>query len=143
MRIAKLAGITALALGATFGVVSGARAGEYPIQMPTFEGMSRTSPQCPMVTWVIHPVGNPESGGLSGVVWFADMSGVSLARGMMDKSGKFSLSLAAVSGSGPTGTVTGTRAASGALMADLDGPGCSKLHVQMMPTMHEVPQGSG
>ncbi len=143
MRIATLAGLTALALGASLGGISAARADEGPFATMAFEGMARANPQCPMVTWVIHPVGNPASGGLSGVVWYTDMSGISLARGMMDKSGKFSLALSAVSGSGPTGTVTGTRASSGALTADLDGPGCSKLHVRMMPTSHEVPQGSG
>ena len=143
MRIAKLAGLAAIALGASFGGISGAQAGDGPLPAYMYEGMARANANCPMVTWVIHPVGNPESGGLSGVVWYTDMSGVSLARGMMDKTGKFNLALSAVSGSGPTGTVTGIRAQNGALTADLDGPGCSKLHVRMTRMALEAPQGSG
>lgn len=143
MRITQFAGLAAIALGATFGGISGARAGNGPLPAYMYEGMARANTNCPMVTWVIHPVGNPESGDLSGVVWFTDMSGVSLARGMMDKAGQFSLALSSVSGSGPTGTVTGVRAQNGALTADLNGPGCSQPHVRMTRVALEAPQGSG
>lgn len=141
MRKIGVAGIAAMALGSMFAVPPNARAAEGG-HMAMYEGIGRSSSSCPAISWVIHPVGAAENGGLSGVLWYLDMSGVSLARGTMQKDGKFTLSLTPVSGSGPTGTVVGTRAPGGALMADLNGPGCSMLHVRMQQMDMPLP-GSG
>ncbi len=135
MRIAGILGATALVLGSMFAVSPVARAAGEGNGM-YYEAVGRAAMPgmtCPALTWAIHPVGAPENGGLSGVLWYTDMSGVSLARGMMGKDGKFTLDVAPISGSGPTGTVSGTRQPNGALMADLNGPGCAKLHISMTP----------
>ncbi len=134
MRIAAIAGATALVLGSMFATPPAAQAGES--NGTYYEAVGRAAMPgmvCPPLTWAIHPVGAPENGGLSGVLWYADMSGVSLARGMMTKDGRITLDVTSVSGAGPTGTVTGTRRADGTLMADLNGPGCAKLHIAMKP----------
>lgn len=146
MRIIGAAGVAAMVLGSMLTVLPNARAAEG--NGVIYEAMGRahsTGPACPAITWAIHPVGTAGNGGLSGVLWYLDMSGVSLARGAIGPDGKFALTLTSVSGSGPTGNITGARGADGALMADLNGPGCSKLHISLKPMempMYSMP-GSG
>jgi len=72
------------------------------------------------------------------------MSGISVAKGTLDRDGKFTLVLTSVSGAGPTGTVNGTRSADGkSLTASLDGPGCSKLRLLRLPAVDLTQSGMG
>ena len=106
-------------------------------------GVGRAAgPQCPQMIWHIGRVGGPNSHDLAGAIWFDDMSGVSTAKGAMSPSGQLSLALTSVQGAGPTGAVTGHHDADGSVIVDLNGPGCSKLKVRIMPTTHH-PLGGG
>jgi hypothetical protein len=68
---------------------------------------------------------------------------MSKATGTMDlQSGHFHLILTSLDGNGPTGEVTGTKDPnSGAVTAELDGPGCSKL--KLGPTNPYVRKADG
>ena len=107
-----------------------------------YHGVGRSGPECPVISWTVARVGNPQAGAVAGVAWFIDMSGVSTVRGTIGADGVFRLSLTAVQGTGPTGTVTGHRGDDGHLVATLDGPGCSKMRFRMPPTTM-APVGSG
>jgi hypothetical protein len=60
---------------------------------------------------------------LSGVVFYADGSGVSTVKGTTDGK-KFSYTLTPVSGHGPTGEVVGTVSADGMIMSHNVGTSC-------------------
>ena len=106
-----------------------------------YVGVNPGSPGCPHIVWSVKRVGNPTAGALAGVVWYEDMSGVSVGRGQIAQDGMFTFTLASVQGAGPVGTVTGTSAA-GNLDANLSGTGCSQMRVRMR-AMSSVTPGSG
>jgi len=110
---------------------------------PGYLAMAPSTPQCPGMIWHIQrATGSPN--GLAGVVWFDDMSGISVAKGALGADGKLALTLTSVSGAGPVGNVTGTRSPDGtALHASLDGPGCSKLNLLRMPVQNLSQSGLG
>lgn len=118
--------------------------GGLTLPVPGYLAIGPSAPQCPSMTWHLQPFGEPGAGEWAGVVWFSDMSGISVAKGKMSQDGKFTLVLTSVSGSGPTGTVNGTRSADGRnLTASLDGPGCSKLRLLRLSAVDLTQSGMG
>lgn len=85
---------------------------------------------CPYVAWrlAVHPDGK-----VTGLAYYADLSGVSSVTGNMNAAGKFQLQLVSEMGNGPTGTVTGHKRSDGAGDATLKGPGCANMHLIMKP----------
>jgi len=140
-----IAAVVGLVLAGTAVPLGGARAQVGPtVPIPGYLATAPSTPQCPSMTWHIQPFGAPGAGEWAGVVWFSDMSGISVARGNIGQDGKFTLVLTSVSGSGPTGTVTGARSADGkTLTANLDGPGCSKLRLLRLPSVDLTQSGMG
>lgn len=144
MRVARIAAIAALTVGGMLASPIGVKAqGEGPaMENMFFAAQTMSGPGCPMVHWSLHGIGAANSGAFGGAVWYGDMSGFSNARGMIGKDGKFTAQVTPVSGAGPTGTITGTRAANGELVGSLNGAGCSRLEVRMRQ-MPMVTPGSG
>ncbi len=114
--------------------------GNGPLAAPAaaWVGVGVATPSCPQLTWQVRRTGPT----IVGMMWYTDLSGASSMRGTMAQDGKFSVTLASVMGAGPTGNITGTRSADGALVADLDGPGCAKLHIRSVPAPI-TPDGGG
>jgi hypothetical protein len=106
--------------------VGGVALAQLPVQTAEYyEGTSPNTPRCPAIRYLFrgiaeHPVG---------YVWFTDASGMSKATGEMNlQSGVFRLTLTPLDGQGPLGEVTGRKdPGTGVVVAELNGPGCSKL----------------
>lgn len=95
-----------------------------------YQGVSRNSPQCPAIHYLLRELSDTPVG----YVWFGDASGMSKATGTMDlQSGRFHLTLTPLDGDGPKGEVTGVKERfTGTVTAELQGPGCSKLKLGPM-----------
>jgi len=132
-----------LALACLTAPISGANAQGIAAPTAAYAGVARTAPGCPHMSWHIQRVPGSQAGTLAGVAWFVDMSGVSSVRGAVNQAGAFTLTVTSVSGTGPSGTVTGTRGADGSIRASLDGPGCSKLQLLTLPSMNIPQSGMG
>ena len=87
-------------------------------------------PNCPNIQWRL---ARHDDGNVTGIMFFADLSGTSQVTGTVDKSGKFHLAATSAMGKGPVGVVDGQRSPDGKLVADLKGEGCANSHVVMVP----------
>ena len=85
-------------------------------------------PGCPYVAWrlAVHPDGK-----VTGIAYYADLSGVSSVTGSISSAGNFQLQLSSGMGNGPAGTVTGHKRSDGAGDATLKGQGCANMHFVM------------
>ena len=90
---------------------------------------------CPMLEW---RVARHADGRVSGIFWYADMSGTSGAAGTIDQSGHFHTVLTSALGNGPVGVIDGERSADGAVVADLKGEGCANYHVMKMSPVPDL-----
>ena len=91
---------------------------------------------CPGVMWDIVQSPGQEKGSLniSGPIWNLDGTGTSMAQGTADPSGHFTLQLTRINGTGPQGTVTGTRNRDGSRDVTLSGPGpCDSISMHLKP----------
>jgi hypothetical protein len=116
MRLPKVTALIVTSTIATLACYTAASA-----QMgyaPRFSGMAGSSvANCPNIAWRI---GGDPSGALHGIMWYADMSGLSQVDGTMSgKNIKFTLK--SIMGKGPVGTVTGVEGQG----ATLVGEGCA------------------
>ena len=109
---------------ATASVVALAQ-GDLTKKAEYYVGIAPNTRQCPAIRYLFRNI----SAEPVGYVWFTDASGMSKATGTMDlASGQFHLTLTSLDGHGPTGEVSGRKdPATGVVIAELDGPGCSKL----------------
>ena len=106
---------------------------------PGFVGTTPSSVAgCPAVTWRLARDGDK----VNGIAYYTDLSGLSRVTGTVDQAtGKFTLTLTSVMGSGPVATVTGQRSApganqaQGALEATMTGAGCANVHLMMKPVL--------
>lgn len=101
-----------------------------------------TVPGCPYIAWRLARNAN---GQVHGIVYYTDLSGVSMATGTVTPDGAFNLTLTSQMGNGPTGTIVGHRMPDGAGDATLTGPGCANTHVVMqgVSNMSEYHQTAG
>jgi hypothetical protein len=87
---------------------------------------------CPALLWrlALH-----EDGTITGIVYYSDLSGLSMAKGDMDQSGHFHLQLTSSMGNGPVGTVDGERPKTMGKRgyATLTGQGCANMHMTLIP----------
>jgi hypothetical protein len=104
-----------------------------------YAGISRNTPRCPAIRYLFRGISEEPVG----YVWFTDASGMSKATGTMNlQSGVFHLTLQSLDGQGPLGEVTGRKdPATGVVVAELNGPGCSKL--KLGPTNPYVRKADG
>jgi hypothetical protein len=106
--------LSLLAAGASVGTVIAAAP-----PVAGYSGTARSSVQdCPNIAWRL---AQRDNGNVTGVVYYADMSGVSTATGTIDQAGRFHLTLTSSIGQGPVGTVTGVKQINGAVDATLIG----------------------
>jgi hypothetical protein len=84
---------------------------------------------CPYIEWKLARHSNGE---VTGIVYYSDMSGVSMANGTA-QGGQFQITLTSSMGNGPVGTVTGSRSSNGAITATLKGQGCANMHMSVNP----------
>jgi hypothetical protein len=84
-----------------------------------------TAGDCPGVSWHINRVPSGNTVTLSGPVWLDNGSGVSFASGSGNPTtGQFSLNVNSVSGSGPSGTISGMRHPDGSIDLTIAGTPC-------------------
>jgi hypothetical protein len=70
---------------------------------------------------------------IRGVIWYTGGAGVSNAMGKADADGKFTINIISIYGSGPVGTVTGTRNADGSTDAQFVGTSCKTGMIHLKP----------
>jgi len=126
--------IVAYALGLlTLGTFVSAPATAAP-PVPGYVGEASSSVAgCPFILWRL---ARHENGEVTGIVYYSDLSGLSMAKGMMDKAGKFHLDLSSSMGNGPTGTVDGTRSSNGRVIAVMKGEGCANMRLNIRPSIN-------
>lgn len=137
VRAAGLMAVGALALGLTTAAPAQA-------QQPTpgFSGSTRSSVAgCPYIVWRLVRDAN---GGIHGIAYYSDLSGLSTVKGTRDADGNFQLDVTPTSmGAGPSGHVTGHRAADGTLDAVMKGSGCANatVHIPALADLNAYPTG--
>ncbi len=95
---------------------------------------------CPYIIWRL---ARHDNGEITGIVYYSDMTGVSTANGTIDQAGKFHLSMVSSMGSGPVGTVDGTRSSEGKVSAVMKGAGCANMQLSITPVRDlNVPMAS-
>ncbi len=113
-KIIALAPAVLFALAATVGQAQTTTSG-----VSSFVASTKSTPGCPMVK--LHIIRNDTA--LTGVVFFADGSGVSSVKGTTDGK-KFSYTMTSIEGKGPTGDVVGTISPDGLIMSKEVGTKC-------------------
>lgn len=100
-----------------------------PVAGYTGEAQS-TVAGCPYLVWRLarHP-----NGDVTGIFYFSDMSGVSLATGTINQVGQFRVTLTSAMGQGPVGTVTGTKSPNGKIDATMTGEACANMKLHFNP----------
>jgi hypothetical protein len=129
MRLTRSVALIALGSLATaaFSQISTAA----PTGTRAFNGTGHSSvPGCPDLAWRLVRKG----GDVTGVTFYADLSGVSMVKGTVNDAGQFRLVLTPSMGEGPSGTVTGVRTRNGTVVADMKGTGCANMHISMKPS---------
>lgn len=96
--------------------------------VPGYVGSAQsTVPGCPYIVWRLARA----NGQVHGIVYYSDLSGMSMATGTVTPDGVFNLTLTPQMGNGPTGTISGHRMPDGSGEATLTGSGCANTHVVM------------
>ena len=122
-------GLGLLTAGAT---LAGPAAAAPPL--PGYVGEASSSVAgCPFILWRL---ARHENGEVTGIVYYSDLSGVSMAKGTMDKTGTFHLDLSSSMGSGPVATVDGKRSSNGRVAAVMKGEGCANMHLNIRPSIN-------
>jgi hypothetical protein len=115
--IATLAAVGAVSLSA---IVSESVVAASP--RPGYVGQTSSSVAgCPNIQWRL---AKADDGKITGIVYYADMSGVSAAEGMAE-GGKFHITTTSTMGNGPVSTIDGTRTPQGNATATMVGAGCA------------------
>lgn len=141
--MSRLATIIAVSGVIAAGVAAGNPAAAAAPPVAGYVGWAySTQSGCPYLEWKLarHPDGT-----ITGVVYYSDMSGVSMANGNIDQGGHFQITLTSSMGNGPVGTVTGTKYSSGATTATLKGQGCANAEIRMNPVanLNQYHEGGG
>ena len=128
-RLIVATGLGLLALGT---VVSPPATAAPPVAGYVGEASSSVA-GCPFILWRL---ARHDNGEITGIVYYSDLSGTSMAKGTMDKAGMFHLDLSSAMGSGPVGTVDGTRSSNGRVVAVMKGEGCANMHLSIKPSVN-------
>jgi hypothetical protein len=135
----KLSNVTLLAMGAFAlgaGLVRPAMAAAPAAPVAGIVGFAPSSVAgCPNINW---RMARHDDLKLTGIFWYSDMSGTSEAVGSEDQTGRFHIQLTSAIGKGPVGSVDGTRAKDGKVVADLKGEGCANNHVVRMISVPDI-----
>ncbi len=124
-RIVAVAGVSMLAIG-----FAGQSSAAPPQHVAGYNGSARSSVAgCPDIVWRLARNG----GDVSGMAFYANMSGASQVKGTVNQEGQFNLTLTSMMGNGPVGTVEGQRNRNGTTTAVLTGQGCANAHITMHP----------
>ncbi|MGH7869698.1 MAG: hypothetical protein ACREP9_19240 [Candidatus Dormibacteraceae bacterium] len=93
---------------------------------------------CPYLIWRLT---KHADGAVTGIVYYSDLSGVSMAKGNVGKSGQFHIELTSEMGEGPVGTVDGLRPPNGKATATMKGPGCANMEIRLTPVdnLNQIP----
>jgi hypothetical protein len=89
-----------------------------------YYGQVKATPSCPAISWRFR---HSSDRTVVGYIIFENAQGVSKATGERDADGRFRLTVVPIDGNGPAGTVTGMRAANGAVTATANFEGCPPL----------------
>jgi hypothetical protein len=125
--IAAVVGFVALGVSAERPVIAAP-----PARVGGYTGGSPSSVAgCPALLWrfALH-----EDGTITGIVYYTDVSGLSIAKGSMDQSGHFHLQLTSALGDGPVGTIDGEKTKKGG-HATMTGQGCANMHMTLSPVV--------
>jgi len=86
---------------------------------------------CPYLIWRL---AKHENGTVTGIVYYSDLSGVSMAKGNISKSGQFHIELTSAMGEGPVATVDGVKPPNGGkATATMKGAGCANMEMRLSP----------
>lgn len=85
---------------------------------------------CPYLIWRL---AKHDNGTVTGIVYFSDLSGLSMAKGSINKSGQFHIELTSAIGEGPVATVDGVKPSSGPATATMKGSGCANMEMRLSP----------
>jgi hypothetical protein len=85
---------------------------------------------CPALIWRL---ATHEDGTITGIVYYSDLSGISMAKGSADGSGHFHIQLTSAMGDGPMATVEGVKPSKGRGYATMTGQGCANMHMTLNP----------
>jgi len=88
---------------------------------------------CPYIEWHLSRHDNDE---MTGIFYYADMTGTSQATGTMDQAGHFQLTLTSIMGQGPVASITGTKFPNGSVAATMSGEGCANAKLEWNPVNH-------
>jgi hypothetical protein len=89
---------------------------------------------CAGLTWHFSRMVQPDNTvRLNGPIWYEDGSGTSLAQGIGQANGTFTLNVKMLSGDGPVGTITGQRMPDGSVNATAVGSTCFAGTVHLAP----------
>ena len=98
--------------------------------VPGFAGETPSSVAgCPYVVWRL--ARHDDTGQITGIAYYSDLSGLSMVNGTFDRAGQFQLKLTSSMGHGPVGTVSGKKSSDGAIAANMTGEGCANVNFHM------------
>lgn len=124
-RMVAVAGVSMLAIG-----FAGQSSTAAPPAVAGYNGSAHSSVAgCPDIVWRLARNGAD----VSGMAFYANMSGASNVKGTVNPQGQFELNLTSMMGNGPVGTVAGQRNRNGTTTATLTGQGCANAHIVMHP----------
>ncbi|MBV8458980.1 MAG: hypothetical protein JO122_20490 [Acetobacteraceae bacterium] len=147
MAVSLTLGAAAILAGCSQPAQPAATASAAPAALPPatldpntqFVGAGVNSPPgCPTLQWDLAPTGEP--GVVHGIAFFSDLSGIGYVTGSVAQNGQIQGSVKSVYGTGPEGTITGTRTSNG-IQVQLAGQGCSNVTI-VLPSSSARPFGS-
>lgn len=96
---------------------------------------------CPYLIWRL---AKHENGTVTGIVYFSDLSGISMAKGNINKSGQFHIELTSAMGEGPVAVVTGVKPPKGPATATMKGEGCANMEMRLTPedNLNRIPSAT-
>lgn len=96
---------------------------------------------CPFLLWRLAKHAN---GSITGLVYYSDLGGISMAKGNINQSGQFHIELTSALGDGPVATIEGKKPGYGKATAVMKGAGCANAELKMSPVdnLNLIPSAS-
>jgi hypothetical protein len=133
---------SALCLSAPAALIGGCSTPAAPPQAGYIGQYASSVAGCPFLIWRL---AKHDDGTITGIVYYSDLSGISMAHGHIDPSGQFHLELTSAMGDGPVGVADGRQPATGKPTATLKGVGCANMKMVLDPVdeLNRIPQAAG